>query len=342
MQRRSLPATENPHGMNAQTDSGAIARVLAGALPGPLRVDRVDALSGGASAETCAIDVTDGDGTAHALILRRAAGGNRFNPGVGKREEALVQQVAGRHGVPVAEVLAIFEDPALGAGCVMRRLQGEAIPRKWLRDDRYATARAGLTEDCGRALAAIHRVPTGELPPLATQSPAQQVEQLAAMHKAFGQAVPTFTLALRWLRGNLPPPATPGLVHGDFRTGNFLVDENGLVAVLDWELVHVGDPAEDLGWLCAPAWRFGGDGAAGGFASRGALLEAYAKAGGQPVSPETLHFWEIYASVRWGVICQFQAFAHLNRLAPSVERAAIGRRVTEVELDLLLLLDHAL
>lgn len=326
--------------MTAHTDSVAIARVLAGALPGPLRIDRVDALSGGASAETCAIDLTDGNGVAHALIMRRSAGGNRFNPGVGKREEALVQQVAGRHDVPVAEVLAIFDDPVLGAGCVMRRLQGESIPRKLLRDETFAAARARLATDCGRAMAAIHRVPVAELPTLATQAPAQQVEQLAAMHKAFGQPVPTFTLALRWLREHLPPSSAPALVHGDFRTGNFLVDARGLVAVLDWELVHVGDPVEDLGWLCAPAWRFGGAGAAGGFATRAELVEAYEQAGGRRVSMEALHFWEIYASVRWGVICQFQAFAHLNRLAPSVERAAIGRRVTEVELDLLLLFDR--
>lgn len=328
--------------MTAQPDAGAIIRVLGQALPTPLTVNRIAALSGGASAETCAVDVTDGNGTAHELILRRAAGGNRFNPGVGKREEARAQQAAGAERVPVAEVLAIFDDEMLGKGYLMRRLRGEAIPRKLLRDDCYAPARARLADDCGRALAGIHRVRRSALPELQALSPEQQVKQLATMHGAFAQPIPVFSLALRWLRGHLPEATEPALVHGDFRTGNLLVDEQGLVAVLDWELVHFGNPLEDLGWLCAPPWRFGGAGPAGGFASREALVAAYEAAGGRQVDPAELRFWEIYATLRWGVICQFQAFAHLNRMAPSVERAAIGRRVTEVELDLLLLIDGTL
>jgi aminoglycoside phosphotransferase (APT) family kinase protein len=329
--------------MTPPVDTTALVRILDGAFPGPLTVTRAESLSGGASAETCAVDVLDGNGSTHALILRRAAGGNAFNPGVGKREEALTQQAAGHAGVAVAQVFAIFDnDAALGSGYVMQRFAGETIPRKLLRDERFGAARARLVSDCGAALAGIHRVPVGSLPALPELPAEKQLLQLEAMHHAFGQPVPVFSLAIRWLRERLPPAESLTLVHGDFRTGNFLVDESGLVAVLDWELVHLGNPLEDLGWLCAPAWRFGGDGAAGGFASREQLFAAYESAGGAPVDPVQVRFWEVFATLRWGVICQFQAFAHLNGMATSVERATVGRRVTETELDLLLLMDGKL
>lgn len=330
--------------MTTTVDHDAILRVLGTALPGPLRIDRLQPLSGGASAETCALDVTDGTGATHALILRRAAGrGGEFNPGVGKREEALTQQAAQRAGVAAAEVLAVFDqDPALGSGYAMRRLAGEALPRKLLRDAPYTGAHARLADDCARALAAIHRVPLAALPALPELAPARQLAQLESMHRAFGQAVPVFALAIRWLRERLPPPRPLALVHGDFRMGNLLVDGNGLVAVLDWELVHLGDPLEDLGWLSVPAWRFGSDLPVGGFATRDALRRAYEQASGTTVDPAEIAFWEVFGTLRWGVICQWQAFAHLSGAAPSVERAAIGRRVTEVELDLLLLMQGAL
>ena len=325
-------------------DHDAVLRVLAGALPGPLRLDRLQPLSGGASAETCAVDVTDGSGTAHALILRRSAGSTgSFNPGVGKREEALTQGAAARHGVPAAAVLAIFErDPALGDGYLMRRIDGETIPRKLLRDEPYTGVHAKLAVDCAQALAAIHRVPLAELPALPEQAPAQQLAQLDTLHRGFNQPVPVFSLAFRWLRERLPPARPLTLVHGDFRLGTLMVDHTGLVAVLDWELVHLGDPLEDLGWLCVPAWRFGSELPAGGFARREALCAAYSAAAGVTVTPDALRFWEVFGTLKWGVICQWQAYAHLSGMAPSVERAAIGRRVTEVELDLLLLMQERL
>jgi aminoglycoside phosphotransferase (APT) family kinase protein len=112
-----------------------------------------------------------------------------------------------------------------------------------------------------------------------------------------------------------------------------MVDAGGLVAVLDWELAHLGDPIEDIGWLCTRAWRFGGSGEVGGFASRPEFYAAYGE-----VDPERVRFWEVFGTLKWGIICQLQSFVHLRGELLSVERAAIGRRVTETELDLLLLL----
>ena len=128
------------------------------------------------------------------------------------------------------------------------------------------------------------------------------------------------------------------MVHGDFRVGNLIVGPEGLRAVLDWELAHVGDPGEDLGWLCVRSWRFGGEGRVGGVGALGDLLDGYHAAGGRPVDEAAVRYWEVFGNVRWAVICLVQTFSHLHGFRRSVELAAVGRRVCEVEHDLLELL----
>jgi hypothetical protein len=128
------------------------------------------------------------------------------------------------------------------------------------------------------------------------------------------------------------------LVHGDFRLGNLIVGPEGLRAVIDWERVHVGNPAEDLGWLCVKAWRFGAAAPVAGLGSREELLTAYLAAGGAHLSLDELRWWEMLGTLRWGAICLAQAQAHLSGAHRSVELAAIGRRVCEQEWDLLLML----
>ena len=146
---------------------------------------------------------------------------------------------------------------------------------------------------------------------------------------------------MRWLARHRPAAGPRVTVHGDFRMGNFLVGGDGLRGVLDWELAHAGDPAEDIGWLCAPAWRFGGSGEVGGFGSIDELLGSYAAAGGGTVDPGRVHWWQVHATVKWAVICSLQASAHLSGSTRSVELAAIGRRVCESEWDLFTLLGVA-
>jgi aminoglycoside phosphotransferase (APT) family kinase protein len=104
--------------------------------------------------------------------------------------------------------------------------------------------------------------------------------------------------------------------------------------VLDWELSHLGDPVEDLGWLCVKSWRFGiVDQPVGGFGTVDALLAAYETAGGGTVDPEHLHYWETFGTLKWGIICEMQCFSHLTGLVRSVELAALGRRIAEMEWD---------
>jgi aminoglycoside phosphotransferase (APT) family kinase protein len=128
-------------------------------------------------------------------------------------------------------------------------------------------------------------------------------------------------------------PASPPtcLAHGDCRSGNLLINGHGLAAVLDWELAHLSVPAEDLGWLCVQAWRFGEwQQPVGGFGTREALLAAH----GGTISLEELHIWEVYGTLKWGMSCLQLAEDHVSGRVPSVERAAIGRRVSEVAADL--------
>jgi aminoglycoside phosphotransferase (APT) family kinase protein len=298
-------------------------------------------LSGGASRETWSFDVTHGDGTVDRLVLRRDPGATIGSTDRSTEFELL--RAAGRGGVEVPAVRFLLDDEdGLGAGFVMDRVDGETIPRKLLRDDPYTEARAVMVAQCARAAAAIHAVPVATLPRLAVQDAVTLVDQFRGVIDMLGEPHPAFELGLRWLAERAPglPDTTPALVHGDFRTGNFIVGPEGLRSVLDWELAHLGDPIEDLGWFCVKSWRFGNvDRRAGGFGSADELLAVYAEATGHTVDPAHLHFWEVFGTLKWGVICEMQTFSHLNGLVRSVELAALGRRVAEQEWDLLELID---
>jgi aminoglycoside phosphotransferase (APT) family kinase protein len=158
------------------------------------------------------------------------------------------------------------------------------------------------------------------------------------MLDASGDPRPVFELGLRWLRDNRPAAREPAVVHGDFRNGNLIVGPDGIRAVLDWELAHIGDPLEDLGWLCARAWRWGQRPVVGGMGSRAELLTAYAEAGGGSLTSQQIFWWQLLATVRWGVMCLEQARTHLSGETRSVELAVIGRRACEMEYDVLRML----
>ena len=152
-------------------------------------------------------------------------------------------------------------------------------------------------------------------------------------------ARPVFELAFRWLREHLPPAVTPVLVHGDYRHGNLIIGTQGVHAVLDWELAHIGDPVEDLAWLCIPPWRFGElDKPVGGFGQREDLLAAYERASGRSIDRARLAWWDVLGSLRWGIMCADMPKWLRSGRDTSVERAMIARRASESELDLLRIL----
>ncbi len=313
--------------------SQALAAGAARHFGAAAEIEGLEPLLGGASRELWRFDAVV-DGAPHELVLRRDPEG--VEDPAGRRRELEALGAAHRHGVPVPEPFWLHED---GSGLVMARRSGEAIPRRLLRDERYAHARAGLTAELAHAAASLHAVALDEVPSLDVPEgpPAQAViDYLEGELDRIGEPHPALELGLRWLRRNLLPADEPHLVHGDFRLGNLLVGERGLEAVVDWELCHVGDPVEDLGWLCIRSWRFGQDERpVAGVGSRDEMLSAYAAAGGREVTRDELFFWEVLGNVRWGVICLVQADAHLSGALHSLERAAIGRRTCEPEWDLL-------
>jgi aminoglycoside phosphotransferase (APT) family kinase protein len=307
---------------------GALAEVL-----GAREVIDLRRLSGGASRDTFAF-VADG----RPLILQRqrAVGLRDFTT-----ESALLRE-ARRADVPVADVIATDADAsdaqrdAIGAAfMIVERLEGETIARKILRDEEFSAARPKLAAQCGEALAGIHSIPVDAVPGL---EQTDQVAQFRAAHDSLGVPSPAFELGFRWLEANRPDSSPTSVVHGDFRLGNLIIDRNGLRAVIDWELGHLGDPMEDLGWLCTKAWRFANKPRVGGFGDVDDLVAAYEARAGRTLDRDALRWWETLGTLKWGVMCNMQANAHLSGIVRSVELAMIGRRVAEQEHDLLLLL----
>lgn len=303
----------------------------------PVSIDNLVRLSGGASRETLAVDARAA-GTVHHLILRCD---HRTTHSADLSVEAAAMTAAAKAGVPVPAVRDAGDARScLGSSyLLMDRIEGETIPRRLLRNAEFRTVRSRLAAEFGALLARIH---TASLP---SESVFEDVDDpLDSMVAAYCRSEPpspALQIGLRWLRENRPDPGPRVLVHGDFRLGNLLIDRTGVRAVLDWELVHLGDPLEDLGWLCAKVWRFGSRHPAGGMGTREDLLDAYAAIAGWRPSAEQLRWWELHATVRWGLMCRFQAHRHLSGAQPSLELAAIGRRSCEQEHDVLLALGCA-
>jgi aminoglycoside phosphotransferase (APT) family kinase protein len=291
-------------------------------------VSDVRQLSGGASRLTYA--AATGDGPVICQLARAAE--NAARPGMAG--EGAVLQAALAAGVPVPEVLSCGSDPAvLGAPfIVMRQVEGETIARKILRDDTYGDARSVLVDQLGRAAAAVHSIPIAAVPQLQVQD---NVAYYRDILDQLGQPIPAFEYGFRRLEANRPDTVQPCVVHGDFRLGNMIVGADGLRAVLDWELAHLGDPMEDLGWICVRAWSFGNTAPVAGLGEYQQLFDAYSSVTGVGVDADVVRWWEAFGTLMWGVMCIIQASGHLTGVSRSHELAAIGRRVAENAYDLL-------
>lgn len=315
-----------------------LAGVLTAAVGTDTTVENLRALTGGASRTTWAFDAVI-NAQRRALILRT---GPPDDVHAGMELEARAQAAAAAAGAPVPHVL-IADNSAAALGnpfLICDEIKGETIVRRIQRQLDGAgghASRTRLLQQCAQAVAAIHRADTG-IPELTDE------DQLAEWRQRLddmGDTTATFEWGFRWLAAHRPQPSPAVLVHGDFRMGNLIVDGSNLAAVLDWELVHVGQAYEDLAWFCIRAWRFGAPASlgAGGLGSIESFLRAYEQASGTTVDRVAFHWWLVLATLRWGVICRFQAERHLSGQNRSVELTTIGRRVCETEWDLLNLLE---
>ncbi len=340
--------------MNEAELTEALEAFISRRSGGAAAVSNVERLAGGASCSIYGFVAGWDGGEPRRLVLRVEAPGKEIGSNLASEFELL--GAAKRAGVTVPSVFwyGDVEEGLGGRFFIMERIEGEALARRLLRDDRYQKARAALPAQLARELARIHSIDpddealaglrskngddTGKGFAISEVAKWRQILEMVGAEQPW----PVLELAGRWLELNAPQSAKAALVHGDFRIGNVMFDERGLTAVLDWELSHIGDPLEDVGWLAVRSWRYGADDKAiGGLCSREQFLEEYEAETGRDVSPEHVRYWELFGNWRWAIICVGQQASHKAGAHPDVELASLGRRVAEVEWEILSLLEEA-
>ena len=302
------------------------------------KIKQLIPLTGGASADINRIILANDD----ELIVRRTLSLEKSVMAIPKILEAKIQKVVKKNGAPVPAIIFEFsEGEEIGEGYVMEAISGETIPRKILRDEKFSTAREKLPFEIGKSLAKIHQTQLDDLKALDQVTFTDSLEKLFQVYLSFNQSQPVFDLAFKWLEAQELTDYGNVLVHGDFRFGNFIISEENLESIIDWELAHIGNPMEDLGWLCVRSWRFGNvEKRVGGLGDIKDLIAGYESNSDIKIDESQLDIWQLYGSLRWGIICMMQTFAHLSGMVNSVEKAAIGRRVSETEFDLMNMIKH--
>jgi aminoglycoside phosphotransferase (APT) family kinase protein len=301
---------------------------------------KLERLSGGASQETYRITIASSEGD-RLLAMRRAAGGEEGeitaqHPGLAV--EALLMQVARAQGVPEPKVHYVLQpQDGIGAGFIMQWLEGEALGARIVKAPELDAVRPQLAHMFGVTLARIHSIDlqaTGLDQHLQHLTPEDYVRQTWERYQAFETPQPMIDFTARWLLDNLPSNYTPSLVHNDYRNGNVMVDTSGIVAVLDWEVAHIGDPMRDLGWMLTHSWRFGrAHLPVGGFGTADDFYAGYESVTGVAVDPQAVKFWQVFGSFWWAVGCLGMAEHYRNGPDQSVERPGIGRRSSECQVD---------
>ncbi len=273
----------------------------------PGTIHDLQRLTGGANKTTWSFDADVGDRQRFILQMSSIpltaepdplAG---VSPHLTAEEDAAFIRAAVKAGVPAPHVRAVLE-PAdgLGSGYVTERVDGETL--------------AG-------------RIPLADAPFLKRFDPAEMVAAQRKILEYRGLHLPALECGLRWAAENAPKNPRVTCVHGDFRLGNFIVGEEGIRLLLDWEIGQAGDPMQDLAWVCVKTWRFGGPKPVGGFGTREELFAAYERASGHRVDPAQVRFWEAFGSVKWAVGCLGLGTRGVEEM--NVERCAIGRRIEE-------------
>jgi len=323
----------------------SLSRLAPRLAEGGGKIEDLQRLSGGASMETWAFAVTGPRGR-EEMILRRRPGGpidEDASRSVSLATEAALIVAAHGTGAPVAPLVHLAgPDDGLGEAHITRRIAGETLGRKIVTDPKFEAVRPSLARQCGAILAQIHSA-KADLP-LKTVDFLGELDRYEAVYRQSGAERPILELAFQHLKKHAPPPVEPVLLHGDFRNGNLIVDpEKGVAAVLDWELSHFGDPAEDLSWICVNSWRFGkAELPVGGFGHYAELLDGYAAGGGAEIPLSRVLRWQALGSLKWGVMCLMMYASYASGAESSVERPMIGRRVSETEIDLVILMENGL
>ena len=290
-------------------------------------------LAGGASKEAWAVDA-DGE----RLLVRRAAASVIHRHTLSLRDELAVLEAAHEAGVKAPRPYGYIPDLAGREAFVMERLEGETIGRRIVQKEELARAREALPVQMAEELTKIHAIPAERvafLPPSRLEQMADELEEMDEPHAAI-------ELGLLWLRENRPAGRPLVFTHGDYRIGNLVVGDGGLVGVLDWEFAHLDDPVRDMAFALVRAWRFGvPEKRLGGIGDVEPYLDRYNELTGLDVRPAELDYWELAGNVAWAIGCLTQMQRHLTGQDRSVELAILGRLGVEVEYEIVNLLERS-
>jgi aminoglycoside phosphotransferase (APT) family kinase protein len=309
-------------------------------------------LSGGACQDNYLIDIQVNEKEEHRFVFRTDKGASLLFS-LDRVNEYKVADLAYRNGVKTPKSFFLEEDKTIIGSpfYFMERIQGKATGRYVVKDPSLNKIRTQFTKEIAESLSKIHSITIDKIQDLellkvltqfedsvgssAIKSMREQVNILIDPH-------PAMELILNWLEKNIPQTEKPVLVHGDFRTGNFMVNESGLQGIVDWEFAHLGDPHEDIAWLCMRDWRFGKvNKEAGGFATREEFYSEYEIFSKTKIDPKKVLFWEVMGNLRWAVGSAGQAERHISGKDKGIELASIGRRTCEMELEAMRLIENA-
>lgn len=314
------------------------------------RVANLVRMPGGASKETWAFDLSTGQ-SQEEKILPMVLRIERSSPlPVSlelKNEFYLLQEMYGA-GIQVPKPYWSGNEALGSPFYILSRVEGETLVRRLQREDRYEKARTIIPGQLAEILARIHRISLEgvkfDFLPWRSRTDSPALSELLfyerLLDKFSPDPHPAIELVMRWLKRHLPPTRDQVLLHGDYRLGNIIFNEHGVQSILDWELSHIGDPLEDVGYISVQAWRFGQDSKPiGGIGSREDYYRAYEQAGGFPLDPESLYYWEIFGNLKWAIITILQTTPFLQGASQSIELASLGRKTAEVELQMLTLIE---
>ena len=304
----------------------------------------IDKLPGGSSNETWIIKYKN-DSCVEKIVLRRHFQGirnidNEYPP-LSLKIESDVMIAAYDEKIPVPKILYRTESKSsLGEGFFMEFIEGVALGNKIVDNNFLKSKKVNLSEQCGYHLSKIHKINHKKLENIQKSEAIDEFRKYFEIYKNYNLSIPVFDFSFKWLEKNIPNNEKLHLLHGDFRNGNILMsEETGIKSILDWELLHLGDPHEDLAWICVNSWRFGKiNKPVGGFGEREDFYNSYEKASDFKINKKSIQFWEVLGTLKWGIMCLKMYDAYKSGYDKSVDRAAIGRRSSETEIDLLRLI----
>jgi aminoglycoside phosphotransferase (APT) family kinase protein len=327
-----------------------LARYLASRLPNAtdVTVTNLYRIPGGQSRETWSFDAVwreHGTQTQRGFILRRDPDASVLE--TDREAEFRVMQAVHGKGIPIPQVLWLEQDATHldRPFALMERLDGcEASPQKVLMDGAFIGGRARMAAEFSEILARIHAIDWRAAAldflgaPDAASCGLVEVEKWeAVVAKEAIWPQPVLRAAFRWLRRHQPKAAQRiVLVHADYRTGNFLATPGGeLVGILDWEMTHLGDPLEDIGWACIRPWRWMGTEHIGGLMDRADFYRMYEAASGITIDDESVRFWEVLGNVKLAAIFLTGGRSYCEGRTHSAMMAFLGRSTRRLELEIM-------